>query len=141
MIIKQLSVFLENRSGRLTEVTEILSKNQINISALSIAETADYGVLRMVVDNPDKAVRSLKENDLAVHITDVIAIVTPDTPGALHLVIKYLSEGNINVSYMYGYSKEGKASIIMKVNNPEKAIEILQNKKVELLSASTFYEI
>lgn len=141
MIIKQLSVFLENRSGRLTEVTEILSKNNINISALSIAETADYGVLRMIVDNPEKAVRSLKENDLSVHTTEVIVIVTPDTPGALHNVIKYLSESNINVAYMYGYSHEGKASIIMKVDNPNKAVEILQKKKVELISANAFYEI
>lgn len=136
MIIKQLSVFLENRAGRLTEVTEILSANNINISALSIAETADYGVLRMIVDNPEKAVTVMKNHDLSVHITDVIAIVTPDVPGALNNVIKYLSEVQINVSYMYGYSHENKASIIMKVSNPEKAVEILQSKQVELVSAN-----
>lgn len=141
MIIKQLSVFLENRAGRLTEVTEILFENDINISALSIAETADYGVIRMIVDNPEKAVSAMKKNDLSVHITDVIAIVTPDQPGALSKVIKYLSEVQINVSYMYGYSHENKASIIMKVDKPEKAVEILQSKKVELLSASQFYKI
>ncbi len=141
MIIKQLSVFLENRAGRLTEVTEVLSENNINISALSIAETADYGVLRMIVDNPEKAVGAMKKSDLSVHITDVIAIVTPDTPGALNKVIKYLSEVEINVSYMYGYSHENKASIIMKVDSPKKAVEILQSKKVELLSASQFYKI
>ncbi len=141
MVIKQLSVFLENRTGRLTEVTDILSENQINISALSIAETADYGVLRMIVDNPEKAVRALKKNDLSVHITEVIALITPDIPGALNKVIKYLSEGQVNIPYMYGYSHEGKASMIIKVNDPKKAIEILQNKKIELISASSFYEI
>ncbi|NLK73274.1 MAG: ACT domain-containing protein [Clostridiales bacterium] len=141
MIIQQLSVFLENRSGRLTEVTEILANNKINISALSIAETADYGVLRMIVDNPEKAIQALKKNDLSVHKTDVIAIITPDTPGALHQVIKHLSEEDINVAYMYGYSHENKASIIMKVNEPNKAIRILQDKKVELLSAGNFYEV
>lgn len=141
MVIKQLSVFLENRSGRLTEVTKILSDNEINISALSIAETADYGVLKMIVDQPEKAVKSLKERDLSVHTTEVLAIVTPDTPGALNKVIKYLSEEGVNVAYMYGYSHDNKASIIMKVNEPNKAIDILQNKKVELLSASSFYEI
>ncbi len=141
MIITQLSVFLENRSGRLTEVTDIFSENQINISALSIAETADYGVLRMIVDKPEIAVRVLKKNDLSVHTTEVVAVITPDIPGALNKVIKYLSEEEINIAYMYGYSHENKASIIMKVNNPQKAVEILQNKKIELISASDFYEI
>lgn len=141
MIIKQLSVFLENKAGRLAEVTEILGKNNINISALSIAETADYGVLRMIVDNPDKAILSLKENELSVHITDVICIVTPDVPGSLYNVIQYLSDHDINVAYMYGYSQESKASIIMKVNDPEKAVELLQKKQIELVSANQFYQL
>lgn len=141
MIIKQLSVFLENKSGRLTEVTEILAENNINISALSIAESSEYGVLRLIVDDPEKTISVLKKANLSVKTTDVIAIMTPDTPGALHNAIKYLSDENINVIYMYGYSKESKASIIMKVSNPEKAVEILKNKEIELISASEFYKI
>ena len=141
MIIKQLSVFLENKAGRLTEVTGILGENNISISALSIAETADYGVLRMIVDNPDKAILALKENELSVHITDVICIVTPDTPGSLHTVIQYLSDYDINVAYMYGYSHDNKASIIMKVNDPNKAVEILQKKQIALISADQFYQL
>lgn len=141
MIIKQLSVFLENRSGRLTEVTKILSDNNINISALSIAETADYGVLRMIVDNPNKAIKCLKENDLSVHSNDVICILTPDTPGALYKALEYLSEENISIAYMYGYSYGDRAAIIMKANDPQKAVEVLQSHKIELIQANNFYEI
>ncbi|MFA5527781.1 MAG: ACT domain-containing protein [Peptostreptococcales bacterium] len=139
MIIKQLSIFLENKSGRLTEVTGILADNHINISALSIAESADYGVLRMIVDHPEEAILALKEANLSVRTTDVIAIITPDTPGKLHSAIKYLSDENINVTYMYGYSNNNKAFIIMKVSNPEKAVETLKKKEIELISPSTFY--
>jgi len=141
MVITQLSVFMENRSGRLTEITDVLSENNINISALSIAETEEYGILRLIVDNPTKAIESLKENSLTVNTTDVICIVTPDSPGALHEVLNYLSDVNINVSYMYGYSHENVASIIMKVSDPEKAAVTLKSKKVELLSKSEFYTV
>lgn len=141
MVITQLSIFMENRSGRLTEITDVLSENNINISALSVAETEEYGILRLIVDNPTKAIESLKGNSLTVNTTDVICIVTPDSPGALHEVLNYLSDVDINVSYMYGYSHENVASIIMKVSDPEKAAVTLKSKKVELLSKSEFYTV
>ncbi len=139
MIIKQLSVFLENESGRLTELTKILHENNINISALSIAETEQYGLMRMIVDNPDKAITALKQEGFSVHTTEVICIVTPDIPGSLNAALTYLSEAGINVSYMYGYSSGGKAPIIMKVSDPAKAVEILTEQKVSLTPASEFY--
>ncbi len=141
MIIDQLSVFMENKSGRLTEITKVLSSNSINISALTVAETEDFGILRLIVDNPEKAIECLKANNLSVQTTDVICIITPDTPGALHDVLEYLSDASINVSYMYGYSHENVASNIMKVSDPVKAVEILQSKKVELISKSQFYSV
>lgn len=125
MVIKQLSVFLQNEMGRLKEVTKILSENNINISALSIAETDEYGVLRMILSDTDKALAVLKENDFTVKVTDVIGIETPDIPGALHKALKILSSEGINVAYMYGYSDSGVAHLILKVSNPEKAIELL----------------
>lgn len=139
MIIKQLSVFLENESGRLTELTKILHENDINISALSIAETEQYGIMRMIVDKPDQAIAALKAKDFSVHTTDVICIVTPDIPGSLNAALTYLSSAGINVAYMYGYSSCGKAPIIMKVSDPAKAVAILKEKNVSLLSAEEFY--
>jgi len=126
MIIKQLSVFLQNELGRLEEVTDILYKHDINISALSIAETAEYGVLRMIVSDTDKAAAALKDEDFSVKVTDVICIETPDIPGELHKTLQVFSKEGINLSYMYGYSNGGTARLILRVSNPEKAIQLLK---------------
>ncbi|HHU17464.1 MAG: ACT domain-containing protein [Anaerovoracaceae bacterium] len=128
MVIKQLSVFLQNEQGRLEEVTGILYKNGINISALSIAETEEYGILRMIVSDIDKASAALRNEDFSVKISDVICIETPDIPGELHKYIQILSRAGINLSYMYGYSDAGTARLIMKVSDPEKALELLKLK-------------
>ncbi|HML38886.1 MAG TPA: ACT domain-containing protein [Bacillota bacterium] len=126
MVIKQLSVFLQNELGRLEEVTDILYKHNINISALSIAETAEYGVLRMIVDDIGKASEALKSEDFNVKISDVICVESPDVPGELHKNLQLLTRAGINLSYMYGYSNGGTARLIMKVSDPEKAIELLK---------------
>lgn len=129
MVIKQLSVFLQNELGRLEEVTDILYKHNINITALSIAETAEYGVLRMIVDDVDKAAAVLRDEEFNVKISDVICVETPDVPGELHKNLQVLSGAGINLSYMYGYSNGGTARLIMKVSDPEKAIRLLNNVK------------
>ncbi|MGI6727364.1 MAG: ACT domain-containing protein [Anaerovoracaceae bacterium] len=125
MVIQQLSVFIQNESGRLVNVTEILHKENINISALSIAETEEYGVLRMIVNDVEKAAKALRAHNYKVKITDVICITTPDIPGALNQCLTTLASENINVAYMYGYSNGGKARLIMKTSDPEKAAKIL----------------
>jgi len=140
MIIKQLSVFLENELGRLTELTRILHENNINISALSIAETEEYGIMRMIVNDPEKAIDALKKEDFSVHTTDVICIVTPDVPGSLNKALTYLSDAGISVAYMYGYSSGGKAPLIMKVSDPDKAVAILTEKNVSLVPPEDFYK-
>ncbi|MBK5246882.1 MAG: ACT domain-containing protein [Peptostreptococcaceae bacterium] len=127
MIIKQLTVFLQNKSGRLEELTDILAKNNINISALSIAETEEYGIMRMIVSDHEKALEALKAAEFTVKTTDVVSIQCPDIPGALHETLKTLTNNGIDVSYMYGYSNGGTARLIMKINNPEKAMEIIEN--------------
>lgn len=126
MVIKQLSVFLQNELGRLEEVTDILYKNNINISACSIAETAEYGILRMIVSDIDKAAAALKEEEFSVKISDVICVESPDVPGELHKNLQVLTGAGINLSYMYGYSNGGTARLIMKVSDPGKAIELLK---------------
>jgi len=126
MVIKQLSVFLQNELGRLEEVTDILYKSDINISALSIAETAEYGILRMIVSDIEKAADALKKEEFNVKISDVICVESPDVPGELHKILQILSGNGINLSYMYGYSNGGTARLIMKVSDPEKAILLLK---------------
>jgi len=126
MIIKQLSVFLQNESGRLVNVTDILHKADINISALSIAETEEYGILRMIVSDTEKAAQALKAADYTIKISDVICIVTPDIPGALSAALKKLAAAGIDVSYMYGYSSDGKARLVIKTSDPAAASALLE---------------
>ncbi|MPN33301.1 hypothetical protein SDC9_180786 [bioreactor metagenome] len=121
-----MSVFLQNELGRLEEVTDILYKHNINISALSIAETAEYGVLRMIVDDVEKAADVLKAEDFSVKVSDVICVETPDVPGELHKYLQLLSGAGIDLRYMYGYSNDGTARLVMKVSDPQKAVQLLQ---------------
>ena len=124
-MIKQLSVFIQNESGRLVNVTEILEKAAINISALSIAETEEYGILRMIVSDVDKAAEALRAADYTVKISDVVCIVTEDIPGALNKALRSLADGGVDVAYMYGYSSDGKARLVLKTSDPEKASKLL----------------
>ena len=103
MKTKQLSIFLENKSGRLTEVTEVLGAAGINLSAMSIADNSDFGILRCIVSDPDKAYQVLKEAHFAVKITDVIGFVCPNTSGSLAIVLKHLSQNGIFIEYMYSF--------------------------------------
>ncbi|MCD8165368.1 MAG: amino acid-binding protein [Bacteroides sp.] len=141
MIAKQLSIFLENKSGRLTEVTEVLGRENINLSALSIAENSDFGILRGIVSDPDRAYTVLKENHFAVNITNVVGICCPNTPGALAKVLGYLSEGGVSIEYMYSFANKDIAHIILRPDNMDQCIEILKDKKVELLAASDLYKL
>ncbi len=131
MIIKQLSVFIQNETGRLMEVTETLHQANINISALNIAETAEYGVLRMIVDDVDKAVSVLKDLSYSLKVTDVLCIEMPDVPGSLNRVLKALRSVDLNVSYMYGYSSNSKAPLILKVVDNERAEAALKEAGLE----------
>jgi len=141
MIAKQLSIFLENKSGRLTEVTEILAKEGINLSALCIAENADFGILRGIVSDPDKAYKVLKENHFAVNITDVVGINCPNVPGALAKVLTYLSEAGVFIEYMYSFANNDSANVIIRPTDMETCIKVLTEKKVELLAASDLYRL
>ena len=124
-MIKQLSVFVQNEVGRLVQITEILQEAGINISALSLAETEEYGILRVIVSDVEKAEAILKDNGYKVKIIDVICLVTPDVPGSLNDKLKILAKEKIDVIYMYGYSNGGKARLILKTSNPNRAAELL----------------
>ena len=141
MIIKQLSVFLENKSGRLTEVTEALASAQINISAFSIADTSEFGVLRMIVNKPDEAEKILKAKGISVHITEVIGFIVPHKPGGLHRALQILSSEGISVEYMYAFALGDRATVILRTDAIQQAIAVLQKHKMELLKASEIYEV
>lgn len=141
MIIEQISVFIENKSGRLNEVMAILGDNDINVSALSIADTAEYGIVRMIVTDPEKAVRLLKEQAFTVSITPVICCKTPNKPGGLKKMLNFLDEDGISIEYMYAFSVGEDASIILKTEDCNKSIESLKSHQMELLSASEIYQI
>ena len=141
MVAKQLSIFLENKSGRLTEVTEVLAKENINLSALCIAENADFGILRGIVSDPDKAYKALKDNHFAVNITDVVGISSPNVPGALAKVLGFLSAEGVFIEYMYSFANNNVANVVIRPSNMDKCIEVLKEKKVDLLAASELYKL
>jgi hypothetical protein len=137
MNIKQISVFIENKKGRLADVTEILSGGGINIRALFLADTTDFGVLRMIVTDNEKALNLLKDNDIVAQETDVIAVEVEDKPGGLHKILKLLGGNDINIEYMYAFveKKASNAVVIIKIDEQKKAIEVLQKGNIGLLSA------
>lgn len=128
MFIKQISAFVENRPGRLAEITNILSENGIDLRALSIADTTDFGILRIIVENPDEVAVLLRENRVTVSLTDVIAIKLPDKPGALSNMLGLLSANSISVEYLYAFvspDETGSACVVIRTDNTKKAGDIL----------------
>lgn len=143
MLVRQISVFLENKSGRLAEVTRQLREHQIDIRALYIADTTEYGILRMIVDRPEDALRVLSENGFTVSSTNVIAIAVADVPGTLDEALETLSGSGISVEYLYAYV--GRASsdavVVIRVENPDLALTRLEAAGIRVLSAKEVYGI
>ena len=135
MKVEQISIFLENKSGRLADVTDILAKNGINIRALSLADTADFGILRLIVNDVEKTKTVLKENGFTVGKNEVIAVEVLDKPGGLAGILRALEGKGINVEYMYAFvQKSGEhAIIIFRFDEIEKAIEALRSAGVRIL--------
>lgn len=142
MIIKQLSVFLENKTGRLNEVTQLLGNAGINMSAFSVADTSEFGILRVIVSDPEKALTILKEAEFSVRLTDVVCLNSPNEAGALARALDILSSENVFIEYLYAYSMNDKsANIVLKPDNIQKCIEVLQKHQLELVKASDMYKI
>lgn len=143
MLVKQISVFLENKSGRLAEVTRTLGNNDIDISALSIADTTDFGILRLIVNKPEKAEQILKENGFTVSGTSVIAIGVKDQPGGLAEVLEVLDRENIGIEYMYAFvgKTEDEALVILRVEEPDRAIEVLKENGISVLPSNQVYKL
>ena len=143
MYIKQLSVFVENKDGRLAEITTIIANAGIDIRALSIADTTDFGILRLVVDKPYEAEKTLKEAGLTVSLTDVIAIGIPDRPGGFAETITAVANQAVAVEYMYAFisREQDRAYLIMRVADNETAIAALKAQGCDLLDGESVYQL
>lgn len=141
MKVKQISVFLENKSGRLATTTKVLGENGINIRALSIADTTDFGILRLIVSDPPKATQVLRANDFTVSETEIIAVAVTDAPGGLARVLGILNGVGVNIEYMYAFV--GKSSedavVVFRVEEIDRAIDLLLKSGVKLLQAKEVY--
>ena len=136
MAVKQLSIFLENKSGRLKEVTGLLASNNINIRALALADTLDFGILRLIVDDCDKATEILKKNDFTVKETEVLAVEIEDQPGGLNKVLTIFDENNINIEYMYAFVEKSRSNavVIFRIDDSSRAVSILEAKSINTLT-------
>jgi hypothetical protein len=144
MKVKQISVFLENRQGRLAEVTRVLGENNLNIRALSLADTSDFGILRMIIDHPDKAYMVLKENHYTVRESDVVALEVADHPGGLAGILNIFNEQGINVEYLYAFPERAsvdKAIMVFRFDDPDRAIEVLSKNGIRVMEAKKVYNI
>lgn len=143
MLISQVSVFIENETGTLYEIADILGKNNINIRALSLADTSDFGILRLILDDPMRGYDILKHCDFTVGKTDVIAVEVPDKPGGLASVLKVLKDNFVNIEYMYAFVERSGESAVMifRFDETEKAIEALNNSNIVTISADKLYSL
>ena len=141
MQIQQLSIFVENKSGRLAEITEILGQAGVDIRAISVADTSDFGILRLIVDKPKEAVEALRAANLTVSLTSVIAVGIDDKPGEFAKAMRVLADGEIGVEYMYAFISrdKGKAYVILRVLESDKAVECLKASGISLLDAEEIY--
>jgi hypothetical protein len=135
MKITQISIFLENTQGRLYEVCALLGKSGVSIRALTIAESPEFGILRIVVDKPEDAVRALKEHGFVANITDIVAVEVDDRPGGLANILKIFYDNNINVEYMYGFVEKLKenALLVFRFDDPDRALEVLRKSGIRIV--------
>jgi len=143
MKVEQISIFIENKSGRLAEITRILGDADINIRALSLADTSDFGILRLIVDNVETAKAVLKEKGFTVSKTEVVAVEVPDRPGGLSSLLRTLDAHQINVEYMYAFVEQcgGSAAIIFRFDETDKAIDSLKGSSFTILTGERLYSL
>ncbi len=143
MKIRQLSIFMENRSGRLAKITTALGSAGVNIRAMSLADTSDFGILRLVVSDPDKAEETLKDHGFMVRISEVIAVSIPDIPGTLGNLLSIIERAGLNVEYMYAFVQKNtdQAILIFRFDDLDAAIDVLLENDITVLDQTTILSI
>ncbi|MBN1958662.1 MAG: ACT domain-containing protein [Desulfuromonadales bacterium] len=143
MKVEQISIFIENKSGRLAEVCGILGEAGVNIRALSLADTSDFGILRLIVKDSEKALKVLREHHFTVSKTDVIGVEVPDSPGGLSTILQILDQNNINVEYMYAFVERSgdNAVIIFRFDQVDDAIKALTKNGITILKSEKITSI
>ncbi|MDR1980030.1 MAG: amino acid-binding protein [Tannerellaceae bacterium] len=141
MLLKQLSIFLENRKGRFTEVAKILGDAGINMSAFTVSESSDFGILRLIVSDTDKAIQILREQLYAVSITDVVCLYCPNHAGALAKAMDIITRAGIFIEYMYAFAQGDSAHVIIRPDDVARCAEVLKANKLTLLAASDLYKL
>ncbi len=142
-MVKQISVFLENKEGRLANVTKTIADSGINIRAMSIADTTDFGILRLIVNDPEKTSKVLKDADFTVIVKDVLAVGINDEPGSLSKAMACLLENDIVIEYMYAFlgKCQGKALVILKVSDNEKALKAFEKSDIDVINEQELYNL
>ena len=143
MTVKQLSVFIENKPGKLVEALETLGNAEVDLRALSLADTSDFGILRVIADNPEKAMEALNDAGFLVKSNNVLAVVIGDKPGGLAAVVRTLSEASVNIEYTYAFVAHSRdnAYVIIRVDNNDDAIKVLTSNSITLLTAKELYSM
>ena len=143
MLIKQISVFVENKSGSLARITKVLSENNIDLQALSLADTTDFGILRLIVNDPKRAELVLSENHFTVKETDVLAVAIDDAPGGLHKVLSVLEKADVAIEYMYAFTEKtlDHALVILRVEDNNAAEKILFDNGIGVVDAEKLYNL
>ncbi len=141
-MVKQISIFLKNQPGELMKVTGLLKENGINIRALTVAETADFGLLRLIVNDPDRCVKILKDQNFLVDLTEIMAIEMSDQPGGLHEIATMLGSAGVNIEYLYAFSHKSGGNAVLLVaitkEHQKKAVETLKAKKIKVFTQADF---
>ena len=143
MVVQQISIFIENKEGRIKKAIDTLAKENINIRALSIADTTKYGILRLIVSDNEKAIEALEKDGFIVKENEVIILAVPDKPNGLNSTLAVFDEKGINLEYLYAFvsSNTDEARVVMRLENMEKAIEVLENSNAKLLDSEDIKEI
>jgi hypothetical protein len=143
MKVKQVSIFLENRQGRLAAVTKALGSNDINIRAFSVADTADFGVVRLIVNDPNRACDILRANGFMVTITDVLAVEVPDKPGGLAYILEVLQKARLNIEYLYAFveKRSDYALVIFRLEDIDTALKVFEENNVSLAPSQEVYQL
>ena len=141
MLTKQLSIFLENKRGRFTEVAKLLGRENINMTAFTVSENSDFGILRLIVNETERALMVLLDNKYAVIEADVICLRCPNQPGALGKVMEYITKAEIFIEYMYAFSDGKSAHIVIRPDDVDKCVKVLKEHQLELITASELYKL